>query len=597
MPKSSPSISYELGFNNEWIFAKASKDILESLLRIPQAIDCWDTHHPHEHFTAFPASREAFMIAEALSIPAIVSEEYKKARDRYVGLSLKQLATIDNAVCSWQKDLTKGLKIHQLEFLAQLWTTPKMMNASEQGTGKTLPILYIIPALNTGGIKRTLIVCAKDLAKQWERQWSEAWNGNKPFGMCLLTKGTKTDRREKLIGLGNTPAAWPIAAIINYEVIHDLRDAIQTYDPQVLIVDESFRASNHEAKVTKTLWEIADRCICVVPMTGTPMGNRGAGDLYAQLRLLGLDVVPEDYWQFVFKYANAVQINVGTKTVWKVSGCSDPVGFWTRFSPYWFRALKSTCLDLPPKQYEVVKLEFPKKTRTLYDDVEKDGECVLGNPLSLSSNRVVKIRLHQICGGFRPVYDPYASEDLTDKDVDNYRHITASRYRMEPIECPKIEWIIQWAKNVLVDHPSTRAIIWCRYIQEIIRVATVVNELLYRRYDSIQVCIAKGGIRDDVLDAAKVSFNSRDPRGIQVIVAQTEKMAEGHDLPACDWSIRFSSSWSCVKYTQAEDRGHRIGRENPINYVDLLMEDSVDEEVYSSLQSNRDFNARLCVET
>ena len=36
---------------------------------------------------------------------------------------------------------------------------------------------------------------------------------------------------------------------------------------------------------------------------------------------------------------------------------------------------------------------------------------------------------------------------------------------------------------------------------------------------------------------------------------------------------------------QSEDRAHRIGQDNPVLYIDLVAEDSVDEKVVESLRN------------
>jgi SNF2 family DNA or RNA helicase len=299
--------------------------------------------------------------------------------------------------------------------------------------------------------------------------------------------------------------------------------------------------------------------------------------------------MPENYRAFVARYGVIEQLDVGPRKIWQCVGIQDPVGLMQRLEPIWFRATKETCLDLPPKRYTVVRLKFPPETEALYRDLERDGECVLGNPLSLSSERVVQLRLHQICGGHQPVYA--GEEEINDADPV----LGSSAYRMSPLPCPKLAWLARWAEDVLAGNPSARAIVWVRYNHERARIAGRLREILGEGW----VAEVWGETSNPKLEEIKASFNSRDVEGVQVIVAQVKKLAFGHNLQSADTHVFFSNDWSYVTRVQAEDRSHRMGREGAVEYFDLVIDtrQSVDQKILDAFARHEDLAERIARET
>lgn len=579
-----------MAFSQGWIYAVGKDNLLKVLIKLPQAT--YLKSQAGEKVVAFPANRAAFLTAEALASPVSVSQEYNDAREAAMSYPEEQLNCI-------QKDLEtrsrfrRKLLPHQLSSI--LFALPKrgIINASEQGLGKTT-VGWCMAFL--WGAKRVLIVCPKSLMRTWEAEWAAIWEGEKPFGITVLDQGSKTERNYRLSYKRNTPAEFPVACVVNYEVVADLTKGIRDYSPDCIIMDESFRVKNPDAKCTESLTKISDSAKNILLLTGTPVGNNGAADLYSQLRMLGSDLVPDTYWSFVARYSIMEQKHVGTRTVTKPVGLADPVGLMQLLDPVWFRATKETCLQLPPKQHHIVKLKLHPDVQKWYDALEKDGECVLGNPLSLSGNRVVNVRLHQICGGHLPQFDAQAMNDkevLLDSGESDPNILAHQTYRMLAVPCRKIEWLQDFAQDRLKSSPHSRAIVWVRYNTERARIGAELGDIL----GAGRVAEVWGKTGNQELEKIKESFNSRDEDGVQVIVAQIKKMSHGHNLQACDYMIYFSNDWSYVQRIQSEDRAHRMGREGTVTYYDLLIDGTIDEEIKDALIKHEDFAGRIARHT
>jgi len=57
--------------------------------------------------------------------------------------------------------------------------------------------------------------------------------------------------------------------------------------------------------------------------------------------------------------------------------------------------------------------------------------------------------------------------------------------------------------------------------------------------------------------------------------------------------IYYSNSYSLEHRLQSQDRVHRIGQRNPVTYIDLITEGSIDEKIVESLQNKIDLGAKV----
>lgn len=579
---------YDLAYDETYdmICARGPRKIIDNLRAIEGAQVAGGLNPGESGFVYFEASRTNFLIAEAVGAPSTVSDDYKAARS--ATMKVKQ------APMCVQSLVSRPLLPHQVDFVSMAWDLRGALNASEQGTGKTATAWALTRAWDA---HRALIVCPKSLCRQWKAEHEAVFGALAPLHCEVFDVGAPEKRAQQLQSLkilGNR-----VAAVVNYEMVKTLRKAIDGYDPDVVICDESWRLKSANAQVTKEMMEICLRAERVLLLTGTPIGN-DVGDLWAQLRMCAPEVVPMNYFQFIRRYANMVPVHLGPRIIEKPMGCCDPVGLMERLAPMWWRATKATCLNLPPKEPQIVYVDLPPETAALYERVQDEGLIALGAPLSLEDERVVMVRLHQIAGGFRPT--PVAPDFLETTDVDQSFFESSMElppealglaWRMQELEdCPKMEYIRQWALDVLGD-PSTRAIIWCKHNHEMHRIAGALRTILGEH--KVQTVYA--ATTNEELEAAKASFNSRSEDGVQVLVGQIKKLAYGHNLQATDWNLYFSLPWSYIEFSQSQDRSHRLGRTSPVGYIFLLARGTIDEVALATLERKEDLAERFTPDT
>lgn len=529
--------------------------------------------------TTVDATRANFLIVEAIAAPQEVSEDYKKLRAITVGepgFDPYMADRVYGAYCA-----ATPLLPHQEQFITFARDKRAAFNASEQGTGKTR-MAWVLAELWKA--RRILIVCPKSLIPQWEQEYRQSVVTPKRMSPITLQDGSVKERGHKLRDITEQAEGsfqWRPAVIINYECLHGMLAHLRVYQPDLIIFDESSKLKSRSAQMTraalKLTAELHERKGRVLLLTGTPIGN-DIGDLWSQLNLLDPKLAPESYTKFIETYGEIANINFGGRLVRKVTGCLDPAGLMQRLEPVWFRATKATCLKLPPKVHERITLKMPKPLKDIYTAVQKDGAAALGAPGCLDSEGSNLIRLQEIAGGLMPTPADKFGTDWT----------------MEPCRWqPKLEWLEQWVKDRLVDDPQHRVIIWCRYRAEMGLIGTMLRDVIEER----RVRFAHGDVDNQSLDEIKASFNSRDPKGVQVIVAQIQKLAYGHNLQACDTNIFYSHTWSYIDRSQAEDRSHRHGREQFVRYIDLVLAGTVDEDIMKAMERKESLTARFTPET
>ena len=574
-----------LDFYESMIHVCGSEEEGRLLLSIPGAVRSGSG-------VSIPPDRLGVLATEVCGKVTEATDAYRDARDRLLGFDEARVQRAMEAIRQTGADPDQ-LLTHQRAAIVQFYDQRAAYLAADMGVGKSRIALLL--ARLWGGL-RVLVVCQKGIVSQWEEQQRLLWPKERDRAIVeQLDRGTLEERAKALRDCG--PVDWRQRRVlfgVNYDVIAPrfvarsqkvfspgLCSDLAAWEPDVLILDEPWILKSPTAAVTKALtcltkdWRERGVLKGVIGLAGTPWGNH-AGDIWSQLRIIAPEVVPETYFEFLQSFATFEQRRVrrGNQVI-KPVGLRDPVGLIRKLEPIWFRASKEACLDLPPKRTHRVELVLPRDTQKLYREVKKDGLAALGDELALDGAREVAIRLQQIAGGHVPV--PHGEG-----------------WHLNPLaNCPKIEWLREFASSVLVADPSARCLVWCQFIAEIERVTEVLREVL----GGTRAVSCYGRTAEVALRLAKADYQSRRPELTQVLVCQYQKMAAAHDLYATSHAIYFSPTWSYLLRSQSEDRGHRIGNDTGVQLVDLVAKGTIDETVLACLARKRDFVAQMMIDT
>lgn len=585
-------MDYTLDYYNNSIVVRSDRERLLSLARSGGRMDGDRVEFPRP-------TRADFLAVEAAAAPTVVSNDYLAARVAALSPTQEEVERVQADILNlnWKLPLMR----HQLEFLAFARNQRSVYNASEQGTGKTRAALaWMLLNCLEGNSYIGLVVCPKSVISEWRLEIDRAFE-EPPIEIVEL-RGSVTQRGEAIRDFRNSrePKAQLTLFVTNYEALKGIERYVGAID--FLVFDESWKVKSRSAQMTKAALRISNAASRVLAMSGTPIGN-DPSDLWSQLRMLGVSAMPFNFYQFINRFCATQTITFGTRTIQKIVGCSDLPGLARTIEPIWFRATKASCFDLPDKIYRQVRLPLSPIADQWYQAVMERGMLALGDAMSLSDERACLIRLQQITGGHivANLEGEFTLQDVeTDTDfiLDDGASISQPTMTLYSLECPKVQWLVDFARDVLIGNRTHRCIVWCKFNAEVDRIHREMFEVL----GAGSVVKVTGATDEGHLDVWKESFNSRREHGVQVIVAQIKKLAYGHNLQSCDTAVYFSNSWSYVERAQSEDRAHRYGRVGDVQYVDLVAtrlggRRTIDADVASALSHKRDLSARIAVLT
>ncbi len=160
----------------------------------------------------------------------------------------------------------RGLNVrpyrYQREGIAQFFESGRLLLADDMGLGKTAQAIAICHALRTTDrVRRGLIVVPSSLKPQWMREW-------KSFTDVPIENVEGSPRERE----AHYRRAKKVFLLTSYELL--LRDlgSIQSWKPEIVVLDEAQRIKNWATKTALSVKRLAPKYRLV--LTGTPMENR-----------------------------------------------------------------------------------------------------------------------------------------------------------------------------------------------------------------------------------------------------------------------------------------------------------------------------------
>jgi SNF2 family DNA or RNA helicase len=384
------------------------------------------------------------------------------------------------------------------------------------------------------GLAPTLIVCPNTLIDNWVDELSKHSDLS-----CVTLTGTKAQREDKLMYTKDV-------YIINYEGARIMWKNLVLRRFKCLILDESTCVKNPQALQSKACLEISRSVPNRYILSGTPVMNNPL-DIFSQYRILDPSIFGASYYRFKYRYAIWGGYNNYQVIKWVNMGeFNERVG---RCAIY---KTKDQCLDLPAKLYQTVKFDLPEPQQQVYTDLKKGfiaefRDNVVSAPIVLTR----LMRFSQITAGFT-------------KDVEGEEHVFD--------ENPKIDWLCAFI-NDIGEHNKT--VVFCRFTREIQLVERALTE------HGIKFVRVSGETRDRI---ERVKQFNTDP-SIRVFIGQLQTSGIGINLTAASYCVFMTNSYSYGERVQAEDRCHRIGQTKNVTYIDLLFRNTVDINIYRTLQN------------
>lgn len=422
---------------------------------------------------------------------------------------------------------------HQKVELAHLRLNDSFAIFAEQGTGKTLPILFRLLELIKGGkITKALIVCPKAVMGSWERD---------------IEKFDPDD-------------AWLLrnfVHVINYDKIWRKSGEWHRKEPWgAIVLDESHKIKNHARKRSACLLEMSLKAHYRYILTGTPISNGQLENIWSQFAFLepkqGKRSVESvifggTYYDWLNRYALLNKFHKPYRYRY-VDELQEII------AEHSYRVLKSECLDLPDKlPDEIYNIYLPKETAKQYrelheESVIEDLEVLAKNPLA----RMTKLR--QLCSG---------------KIALKNEVVEAAHEKITTLE----DFLDGWSKKL---------VIFCEFSASIDDVSELLEKL------KIEHVVLDGRTKDKT-----VWKRFQTEEEIRVIVCQYQSANAGIDLYAADTMLFYEPTLSSNVLEQAKDRIHRIGQHRPCSYIHFLTVGTIEKVIYRTLQKYGDFSIKL----
>jgi SNF2 family DNA or RNA helicase len=144
------------------------------------------------------------------------------------------------------------------------------------------------------------------------------------------------------------------------------------------------------------------------------------------------------------------------------------------------------------------------------------------------------------------------------------------------------------ALQEIINEHDGKAIIWSRFRHDIRQ----ITETLNKTFGSGCAASYFGDTSDDERNQIVQDFqNPNHP--LKYFVGNPATAGYGLTLTEANLVVYYANDFNLETRIQSEDRCHRIGQRNPVTYVDLINEGTIDERIVKALRAKIDIGAKV----
>lgn len=434
---------------------------------------------------------------------------------------------------------------HQRRAYHFAFDKPASMLAMGMGTGKSLTASALI---YNKGCKLSFIFCPSSVVPVWPKEFGKHIAAD--IRVVGYGKGIATAKKMKKFNAAIADAqrdGMPLVLVTNYEALRsaDFLEWVLNLPLDSLICDEIHKLKSPTGTTSKAMAQVAKGVPFRLGLTGTPMPHSPL-DIFGQYRILDPTIFGEYYSRFRSYYAEVFDLG----GVPLVKGYRNQEELNAGFRRIAFQVGREV-LDLPPATHVMRFAQFSPAEQKVYNSLEEEFYAWLEEGVEVSAdNALVRLlRLQQLTSG-------YCRNDITDKE--------------EQVNTAKQELLSDVLDDLPVHEP---VIVFAKYTHDLDTIRAVCAEQ-GRSYAELS------GRKDDL---AAWQAGEYDVIGINIRAGEA-----GIDLTRSHYAIYYSLGFSLGDYDQSLARNHRPGQNDEVTYVHLLVEGTVDEKIYRSLQEHRD---------
>ena len=441
----------------------------------------------------------------------------------------------------------------------------------EMGTGKSKVLIDNLGSLFLEGkCNFALIIAPKGVYRNWvAKEIPEHMSDDVPTRIIRWVSSPNKTQRKELDSIKEMYSGLTVF-VMNVEAFSTVKGqtaglwlAKRFGQYGMIAIDESTTIKNHKAKRTKALMKIASGFKYRRLLTGSPV-TKSPLDVYSQCEFLRPGLLGYDsYWAFQGRYAVVQKKTMGAHAFQQIVGYKNLDELTERLDQFSYRVLKKDCLDLPDKTYTARYIALTKEQRQMYERIQREALMLFENGEMVTAPAVITqlLRLQQLMSGHLK--------------TDDGTMMTFPTKRMDALE------------EIMEEH-SGKAIIWSRFRHDIVSIV----EMLKKKFGEHSAAGYFGDTGDE--ERNDIVRNFQDPKHpLKYFVGNPATAGYGLTLTEADLVVYYANDFNLETRIQSEDRAHRIGQKNPVTYIDLISEGTIDEKIVQSLRAKIDIGAKV----
>ncbi len=425
---------------------------------------------------------------------------------------------------------------YQADGVRFAFTGGRTINADEMGLGKTVQALATAELLKREGlVESVLIICPTSLKYQWLSEIKRFTNST-----AIAVEGDIIKRRDLI----NSPDTF-------YKIcsFHSMANNIQAGfipDVDMVIYDELQRLKNRETKMGKLLRKL--RSQYVLALSGTPLENK-LEELYSVT-------------QFVNQFLLGPLYKFNDETTLK-----DDLGKITGYRNLHAVADKLRNVMIRRRKADV-KLQMPARTDTnLFVPLTKEQRAQHDEYQSQVARLIFKWRRQRF---------------LSEKDrkhlllyLSMMRMVCDSTFVLDQKSRydTKIDELMAIISNLL-SNDEGKVVIFSQW-ERMLRILAQQLDA-----EEIDFCFLHGGVpspkRKSLIDRFREDSDCR-------IFLSTDAGATGLNLQSASLLINIDLPWNPAVLEQRIARIYRIGQNNPVQIINMIARDTIEERMLATL--------------
>lgn len=405
--------------------------------------------------------------------------------------------------------------------------------ADDMGLGKTLQVIAFLQMKK----ENALIVCPASLVYNWESEVKRFAPKLKP---CIIA-GSAKDRKAQIENMPEERAGWVF--ITSYDL---LKKDISFYKDKkfyCMVADEAQYLKNAGTQTAKTVKQVkAQRRFA---LTGTPIENQ-LSDLWSIF-----DFIMPGYLYGYSRFREELELPAAAR---KDEDALRRLKMLV--TPFILRRKKKDVLkDLPDKLEEVVYTRMEEAQRKVYDA------------------HVKRLRL-ELAGQSEEEYNQNKLKYLA--ELTKLRMICccpALCFESYEGGSAKTEMCMELIENAVSG--GHRLLVFSQFT----KMLDILSEELKKR--KLAYLYLSG---QNTKEERKSMVEQFSEGKIPVFLISLKAGGTGLNLTAADMVIHYDPWWNKAAMDQASDRAHRIGQENAVTVMNLVVRDTVEEKIIALQQ-------------